>query len=370
MDFSLNEDQQALQELTRKILEETLGHDRLKEVGRSESRIDREAWKELAKANLLGICIDEKFGGSGLGLTELCVLHQELGRAVAPLPIFPTLVLGALPIAAFGSKALQEQWLPQVASGETILSAALVDAADARVTARPDGSSWRLNGERRLVQAAHVAHRVIVPASTEEGATALFLVDPACEGVNLESAETTDEQLRPHMKLANVRVPEAELLGKPRDGAAILDWIGQRATLALCAMQVGVAERALEITAGYVSEREQFGRPVGSFQAVHTRAADAYVDLQAMRLTTWRLLHLMEHDEDARDELAIAKFWASEGGARVTYAAQHLHGGIGVDVDYPIHRYYLWAGQIGLHLGTGTAQLASLGHHLAEGDVR
>ena len=365
MDFSLNEDQQALQELTRKILEENLGHDRLKQVGRSESRIDREAWKELAKANLLGITVAEEFGGSGLGLTELCILHQELGRSVGPLPVFPTLVLGALPIAAFGSKELKERWLPQVATGDAILSAALVESAGATVTAKPEGSSWRLNGERPLVQAAHVAHRVIVPATTEDGDTALFLVDPACEGVELENAETTDEQLRPSMKFSNVRVPEAEVLGKPRDGANILKWIGERATLALCAMQVGVAERALEITAGYVSERKQFGRPVGSFQAVHTRAADAYIDLQAMRLTTWRLLHLMEHDEEATDELAIAKFWASEGGARVTYAAQHLHGGIGVDVDYPIHRYYLWAGQIGIHLGTGTAQLAALGERIA-----
>jgi 3-oxocholest-4-en-26-oyl-CoA dehydrogenase beta subunit len=130
-------------------------------------------------------------------------------------------------------------------------------------------------------------------------------------------------------------------------------------------MQVGVAERALQITARYVTERKQFDRPVGSFQAVHTRAGDAYIDLQAMRLTTWRALHLLEQGEEAADELAIAKFWASEGGAHITYAAQHLHGGIGVDIDYPVHRYYLWATQIGGHLGTGSAQLAKVGARLA-----
>ena len=128
-----------------------------------------------------------------------------------------------------------------------------------------------------------------------------------------------------------------------------------------------MAERALQITARYVTERKQFDRPVGSFQAVHTRAGDAYIDLQAMRLTTWRALHLVEQGEDATDELAIAKFWASEGGARITYAAQHLHGGIGVDIDYPVHRYYLWATQIGGHLGTGSAQLAKLGARIAAG---
>jgi alkylation response protein AidB-like acyl-CoA dehydrogenase len=211
------------------------------------------------------------------------------------------------------------------------------------------------------VHAAHLAQCILVPAQLD-GRDALFLVDPKAAGVSLERAETTDEQIRPHLALTKA---QAEPLGDVARGPEALAFTRDRSLLGLCAMQVGVAERALEITARYVTERKQFDRPVGSFQAVHTRAADAYVDLQAMRLTTWRALHLIEHGEDATDELAIAKFWASEGGARITYAAQHLHGGIGVDVDYPVHRYYLWARQIGIHLGTGTAQLARLGARLA-----
>jgi acyl-CoA dehydrogenase len=201
----------------------------------------------------------------------------------------------------------------------------------------------------------------VVPAKLG-GSDALFLVEPKAAGVSLENAETTDEQIRPHLTLDGA---PAEALGDVEKGDEMLRWTLDRALLALCAMQVGVAERALEITARYVTERKQFDRAIGSFQAVHTRAGDAYVDLQAMRLTTWRALHLLERGEPADDELAIAKFWASEGGARVTYAAQHLHGGIGVDIDYPVHRYYFWARQIGIHLGSGTAQLAKLGERLA-----
>ena len=130
-------------------------------------------------------------------------------------------------------------------------------------------------------------------------------------------------------------------------------------------MQLGVAERALRITADYTSERKQFDRPIGSFQAVHARAADAFIDVEAMRLTMQRALHVLAEGEPAAEILAIAKYFACEGGARVTYAAQHLHGGIGMDVEYPLHRYYLWARQIGIRLGSGTWHLAKLGEMLA-----
>lgn len=365
MDFSLTDDQQSLRELARKILEEGSTQERQKEMTASEERIDRALWAELARANLLGVAIDEAHDGSGFGLPELLLLLEEVGRAVAPLPVFPTLVLGALPLAAFGSKEQKAQWLPKVAGGEAMLSAALVEEAGSTVTARRAGSDWVLEGERRLVEAAHVAQRILVPARTEGESLGFFLVDPLSEGVSAEKVETTDQHWRSHLRLRGVRVADSDVLGDPAGGAAIRDWLLDRATLALCALQVGVASRALEITAGYVSERRQFDRPIGSFQAVHQRAGDAYVDLQAMRLTLWRALHLMEQGEDARELLAIAKYWASEAGDRVTYACMHLHGGIGVDIDYPIHRYYLWARQIGMHLGTGAAQLDRIAGYLA-----
>lgn len=365
MDFAWTEDQRSLRELARKMLEELATHERQKAVKATPERIDRNLWRELAKANLLGVAIEERFGGNGTGLGELAIVMEEIGRAVAPVPVYPTLVLGALPIAAFGSEALRTKWLPRVASGDAILTAAIVEERPSDVVrARREGVGFVLDGARPLVQAAHVADALLVPAQLE-GATTLFLVDARAAGVALERAETTDEHVRPHLRAAGVRVAGGDLVGAVGQGGEILAWLRQRATLALCAMQVGVAERALEITARYATQRVQFDRPIGSFQAVHTRAGDAYVDVQAMRLTMLRALHLLEQGEDATESLIIAKYWAAEGGARVTYAAQHLHGGIGVDVDYPIHRYYLWARQIGLHLGSGAEQIAALGERLA-----
>jgi alkylation response protein AidB-like acyl-CoA dehydrogenase len=149
----------------------------------------------------------------------------------------------------------------------------------------------------------------------------------------------------------------------------VLAWLTHHATTALCAVQLGVSDRALSMTAEYAKERVQFERPIGSFQAVHQRAADAYIQLQAMRLTTWDAAWRLEAGEVASDAVQVAKYWAAEGGQFVGYAAQHLHGGIGIDVDYPMHRYYLWAKQCELSLGSAPVQLERIGMRLAEGEL-
>jgi alkylation response protein AidB-like acyl-CoA dehydrogenase len=297
-----------------------------------------------------------------------------VGRAVAHAPVHPTLVLGALPIQQFGSAEQKRRYLPRVASGAALLSAALVespagggDPAAPSTRARRDGEGWRLDGRKLFVPIAHVAERVLVPARTGPGGVGVFLVDPRGDGVSIQRQETTNFEIECVLDLDGARVGAADVLGDPEGGARIVAWLLDRALASLCALQLGNCEKALRATATYTSERRQFDRPVGSFQAVHQRAADAYIDVEAMRLSYWQAVHRLEAGEPAAEALALAKFWAAEGGARVSYAAQHLHGGIGVDIDYPVHRYYLWARQIGIHLGTGTAQLAKLGARLAAG---
>jgi alkylation response protein AidB-like acyl-CoA dehydrogenase len=176
----------------------------------------------------------------------------------------------------------------------------------------------------------------------------------------------TNHEPQAHVRLAGVRVNDAEVLVPPSDaGEAAARWLVLRARAAQCAVALGVAERALRITADYTSQREQFDRPIGSFQAVHQRAADAYVCVEAMRLTSWQASSRIARGEPADEAVAIARFWAAEGGHHTTYACIHLHGGMGVDVDYPVHRYYLWARQIELTLGSANRQLAELGAALA-----
>ena len=367
MDFAYSDEQQALRELARKILEDLATPDRLREIESSEERIDRVLWSELAKANLLGAALPEAYGGSGFGFFELCLLLEEVGRTVAPVPAWATLVLGALPIAEFGTEAQKQQWLPRVIAGDALLTGALtepggVDPTSVAAEARRDGDGWRLSGVKTCVPAATVAECVVVPARGPEG-IGLFLLDPRAAGVTVETQRATNHEILGHLTLADAA---AEALVEPGSGDAALRAWAERATVALCAIELGVADRALRITADYGSERRQFDRPIGSFQAFHQRAADAYVDAETMRLTLWNAAFHLSRGASAPEAVAVAKFFASEAGHAVTYAAMHLHGGIGSDVDYPVHRYYLWSRQIELTLGPADAQIAALGDILAD----
>ncbi len=234
-------------------------------------------------------------------------------------------------------------------------------------TALRDGTGWLLTGTKICVPAAHLAHRVLVPATTGKGSMGVFLLDPGAPGVTRERQIATTGEPLSQLTLSNARVPDADVLGDPHEGAAIVEWLVQRATVGLCALELGVAERALAMTASYTSTRMQFERPIATFQAVGQRAADAYIDVEAIRLSLWQAAFRLSQGLPASQSIAIAKFWAAEAGHRVVYAAQHLHGGMGFDRDYPLHRHYLWSKQIELTLGSAEVQLSRLGAELAKG---
>ncbi len=364
MDFGFTDEQEALRTLAHRIVGELSTHERLKVVASEPDVFDRALWRALAQANLLGVAIPEAFGGSGLGLVDLAIVLEAVGHRAALVPAWPTLVLGALPIAAFGTRAQQDALLPGVVGG---LTGALVEpdrdeAALPATTARRDGTRWRLDGRKTCVPAAHLATRIIVPAATEDGRAGLFLVDPAGPGVERARQVTTTGEPHAALHLAGA---DGEPLGDPRAGRPLLAWLLERASVALCALQTGVVEAALRTTARYTSTREQFGKPIATFQAVAQRAADAFIDVEAVRWTMWQAAWRLDAGLPAEAEIQIAKFWAADAGHRVTYAAQHLHGGIGLDLDYPVHRHFLRSKQIELMLGGATAQLVRLGNALA-----
>jgi alkylation response protein AidB-like acyl-CoA dehydrogenase len=371
MDFTLSEEQQAISDLAAQILTEKLPPERLREIESSSEGVADDVWIELAKANLLGIALPEDVGGSGFGILEACLVLEQIGKTVAPVPYLPTVVLGAMTIAEFGSDAQRRRDLPGVVDGEVILTAAIaeegVDPAlgATPTTAAPDGGEWVLDGARQFVPALHVARRVLVPARTGDGNLGVFLVDPSANGVEVVRLETTSLEPQFLLKLSGVRVPADDVLGDPSAGEEILTSMLRCGTIALCATQAGVCATALQLTAGYVSQREQFGSKIATFQAVAQRAADAYIDTEAIRLTSRQAAWRLAEGLDADEAIAVAKFWAAEGGQRVVHAAQHLHGGIGVDVDYPLHRYFRWAKQLELSLGGTTQQLRRLGRLLA-----
>lgn len=358
MDFRFTEEQDALRGLAREIFENEVTQERLKEVEASGDGVDDELWSRLAEANLLGLSIPESQGGMGMGFVEVCVLLHEMGRAVAPVPLLPALVGAALPLAEFGSESQRDRWLSPLSKGEILLSAGNTQGPALSVSGA-DGKQ-QLSGSCAQVPAVHRAKRLLLRAQDDEGEL-LALVDPKADGVTATRNLTSRREPLFDLVLESVQVGPDDLVRAPQLGA----WVHQRTLVALAAIQVGVSERSLEITTAYLGEREQFGAPLASLTAVQHRCADAYISLDAMRWTTWMAASRLATGHSAAREAWAAKFWSSEGGSRIANAMQHLHGGIGVDMDYPIHRYFFWSKALELASGSATAQLLELGTDMA-----
>ncbi|HVN83536.1 MAG TPA: acyl-CoA dehydrogenase family protein [Candidatus Binatia bacterium] len=369
MDFSLTDEQRALSELAAQILTDRCPLERLKAVEGSEDRFDRELWNEFARAGLLGAALPESVGGSGGGFIEACLLLEQQGKRVAPLPIVSTIVSAAMPLMRFGTKEQQQRYVTGVASGKTFLSAALTElGTDARTpttAATPDGGGWKLNGLKVEVSMAHAASVVLVPARTARGEVAIFLVDPKTPGVSLARQDATNWEPQFRMELKNVKVAADAVLGSIESGRDVLDWIVDRTTVGLCAVAAGACQEALRITAEYASNRKQFDKPIAMFQAVGQRMADSYIDNEAVTLTMWQAASYLADEMPSDKEIATAKYWASEGGHRIGHAALHIHGGISIDIDYAIHRYFHWLKQLEFTLGAATPQLVRLGALIA-----
>ncbi|HUP72293.1 MAG TPA: acyl-CoA dehydrogenase family protein [Acidimicrobiales bacterium] len=370
MDFLLTEEQQALRDLAAQIFADKATTERIVEIERrTDHRVDHELWSALADAQLLGVAIPEEFGGLGFTVLELTFVLEQQGHFVAPVPLMPTLVLGALAIAEYGTPAQKDRWLPAVVRGHTVLTGAYAERGAnnvlrSSVAAVPVAGGWSLSGTKIAVPAAHVANAVLVPATTDRGLT-IFIVDPKAEGVGLTRYETTARDVQCSLELSQVFVSDADVLGGVGDGAGVVSWSIDRADVAGAAVALGCCEQALALTAKYTSEREQFGRPLSTNQGVAIRAADAYIDIDCMRVTMWQAAWRLSVGLPARDEIDIAKYWAAEGGQRVVHATQHLHGGMGADIDYPVHRYFLWVKQLENTFGSAPQHLARLGRSIA-----
>ena len=370
MDFKLTDEQLAVSEAAGGVFSGLVDAEKIAAVEVSTDRIDRDLWKAMADADLLGLAIPEADGGAGYGLMELCLLLESQGNVVAPVPLWSTLVLGALPLARFGSETQRAAWLPGVVAGDVILTAALSGAANSptsmpAVHASASGDGFVLQGTELAVPQAHLADRIVLPARTADGRVLLALLNPAAPGVTLERAVTTNREIHPHLHLADVTLGAGDVLAGPDAGRAALDLMLVASTVALCALQVGVCEAALTMTAAYLNSRQQFGRPLSTFQGTMLRAADAAIDIEAMRVTWENAAWRFDTGRDAADAARVAKWQASERGQRTVHATQHLHGGMGADISYPIHRYFLWGKQIELLLGGPSAQLAKLGADIA-----
>jgi 3-oxocholest-4-en-26-oyl-CoA dehydrogenase beta subunit len=370
MDFAWTDDQAALRALAREILTERVTNEHLKaleaesnEPGSNEagsfSVFDRPLWGQLAEAGLTGLAVAEAHGGAGLGFLELSVVLDEVGRTVAPVPAVATLVTAY--VLERSAPDTAAPLLAGVVSGETVLTTAFGDQA-AGVTARPDGDGWVLDGEKGFVPYGAEADVLVVPAETAEGQAVVAVVRRAAAGMATTELQTTNREPQAAVTFDGVRVEAADVIV---DAGELVADLRRHHTAALATVVAGVCAAALEMTARHTATREQFGKPIASFQAVGQRAADAYIDSEMIRLTALQAVWRLSAGWPCDEEVAVAKFWAGDGGMRVVHACQHLHGGLGVDLDYPVHRYFLWCKQIEHELGTPTRQLLELGTLIA-----
>lgn len=372
MDFSCTDEQLAIAELAKQMMTDKSTPDRLTELEKGEGpRFDRELWSELAKSGVLGIAISEVFGGAGMGFFELSLIAEQVGLTTAPIPFVETTVMAALPIEKYGSESQKQAFLPGVVSGDVVLTAALVEeGADPGVPetrAVANGDGFLLRGCKICVPAGDIAGHVLVPARTDDGKLGIFIVDTGAVGCTVISLETTSDQPEAQIEFDGVEIAADQLLGSTDLGSEILNFITEHTNAALCSVALGVCEEALRLTAEYTKGREQFGQSIASFQAVGQRAADAFIDTEAIRLTSWQAAWRLSVGLPAASQIATAKVWAAEAGHRVVHTATHLHGGMGVDKDYPLFRYFTYARQLGLTLGGPTSHLIKLGRMLAAG---
>jgi 3-oxocholest-4-en-26-oyl-CoA dehydrogenase beta subunit len=369
MDFTRDEADLDLAELARTILADHTSPARLTEVEAGADRLDRALWTELARAGVLAAALPESVGGSGLGLLAQCGVLVELGRTVASVPYLPSIVVGAAAVAEFGTDAQRAAWAAPAAAGERLLTAALAEEAGddpaapstVALRARAD-DGWRLHGAKVAVPAGPVADLFLVPADSGDG-TAVFLVTPDDPGVTVRRQLLVDGDAAAILELDGVEVGADRVLGEP--GTNVAEWLVARETVGRCALQLGVTEAALRMTARYATGRVQFDRPIATFQAVGQRLADCYVDVEAIRLTMWQAAWRLSENLASHMEIATAKYWAADGGHRVAHAAVHVHGGLGIDVDYPLHRYFVAAKHHEFSLGGATLHLRRIGAALA-----
>ena len=369
MNFDYSEDQLAIADVANRIFKDLCGDEAIRQLFKTDQPLHRELWQQLATSGLLAAPLPAEQGGSGMGLTEFCIVVEAQGRSVAPVPLIETVVECALPISRFGSDALCSRLLPGVISGELMLAAVrpysgLLQRKPLKATAGADGS-WRLDGDSSLTLYAPVAHGFLVEAETDSGVMVGF-VDAQAKGVSVVAQRSGGGELAGLVRFSGVMLAASDVLASGSAANDVLEWQRQRTFAAMAAQQVGILREGLRRAAEYTNERKQFGRSLSSFQAVAQQAADAYMAIEALRSVYWRAVDDIDNRGDATEAARVAKFWLCESGHTAAHIYLHIHGGIGQDLDYPLHRFFTWAKKNEVYLGGAQHHAAALGRQLRD----
>ena len=352
MDIGFGEEQELLRDTARKFLDAECPTKFVREMMASETAVTDAFWRQLAENGWLGIAYAEEDGGASLGLLDVVVLMEEVGRAVMPGPYPATVLLGGAMIAEAGSGEQRSEWLPRIASGEAKATLAVTepnarwDAAGVTMTARESGAGHVLSGTKMFVPDAHQADVLIIAGRSRDGSTmedgvSLFLVPKNAAGLSIRLLPSIDETRKLcEVRLDNVTVPSSSLLGELNRGWPPLARVIDRAAVALSAEMCGTAQRVLDMTVEYAKLREAFGKPIGSYQGVKHKCADMLVEIENARSLTYYAAWAMdEGDPEAEMAVSMAKAAASDAGRKVCAAGIQLHGGIGMTWEHDLHLY-------------------------------
>lgn len=366
MNFELSEDQRAFAEMASGLFADFCGDDQLRDHDASGAPFMQDLWRQCVAAGLHTVVVPEEQGGLGLGMTELMAVLEQQGRALALVPLWePQITVAALAQFAPGAVA---QVLDDAISGEAPVALSLQSLSQSRgpslQLARAAGAGgWTLSGQASAVPLGAQARHALLAANAQ-GQMRLVLVELAQAGV--QRTEGMDQH---HLSVAdldfdNVAVAEGHVLPVEATG-----WVEQRAIACAAALQLGVTGEQLRRTVEYVSERQQFGRAIGTFQLVAGQMADGHIALEALRTSLWQLVYRLDAGLGAAPQAWATRTLANDTGHRAGHMAQHVHGGIGVDITYPAHRFLFWCRALGVLLGGTEHHLARLGDWLADNDT-
>ena len=344
----LNDQQKMLSKTAHEFVRERapLGRLRTFRNDKDEIGFSRELWNEMAELGWLGLQIPEEYDGLGLGFFDLCVVLEESGRELMPEPFVSTLLLGAQALLLGGTEAQKNGLLPGVAAGETLVSVAYEERASRgdfhciETVGRASRGGFEITGEKVQVLDGHLADAIIVSAATDGGAQTLFLVDPEAKGVTITRQFRIDGQTAAIVRFEGVSVEPSAVVGKLGGGAALMQSVLDRAGVGLAAQMLGASEQAFADTLEYLKEREQFGAPIGSFQALQHRAVALYTEIALLRSVVLAAARVIDDKPEDIPRLAsLAKAFASETFLRVAQEAIQMHGGIGVTDEHDIGFY-------------------------------
>lgn len=353
MDLEFSEEQHLMRDMSRAMLAEHCPIEVVRQMEDDPKGFPEGLWKQVGELGLAGILIPEAHGGSGQGLLEATLVYEEFGRALAPVPHFPSCVLSAGLLLAAGSDAQKGEWLERIASGSAVLAPAWLEPdrgygeRGVQLAARADGGDFVLSGSKRHVPFARAADRLIVLARTEAGVD-LFLLDPNARGVTLTQQLSLGSDCQYRVDLADVRVPASARLGKPGAGWATFSDELHKGIVLLAAQAIGGAERALEITVDYAKQRKQFDKPLGAFQSLAHYMADASTHIDGGRTLVYQAAWSHDRGRSIAQLAPMAKLFACETYRETTRVCEQIWGGVGFTIEYDIQLFFRRAKQLQL----------------------